>query len=309
MKFARALAVVWLLVSVSPLILACGSASRDLFSPSGGTGNIALAGRSAAGESTSTGGASDGGFSGSTASGGASMVAAGESAGGSPGAGALGMSGGAGLMNGGTGGSASGSGGTASGVGGAASGTSGAVSESGGAASGAGAISGASGTASGAGGVASGAGGMASGAGGGGGAAGIGGGVGCGPTAPIPNRDCNVTTPDSCFYSGVACSCLAVSLNPNVSHKWACFGTPDQCPAAKPTAGTTCRADAACPYPGNDFCACVNTGGDPHWVCQAEQVTCPQRPMDGMSCQTVRTCQYADVQCFCNGSNWGCEGG
>ena len=95
--------------------------------------------------------------------------------------------------------------------------------------------------------------------------------------------------------------------------KWGCYGTPDRCPQAKPSAGLGCKGNtgAECPYPGNDFCACVGTsGGEAHWVCQPDQPFCSQaKPVEGAACQTVRTCAYGDVACFCDGSNWGCEGG
>jgi hypothetical protein len=121
---------------------------------------------------------------------------------------------------------------------------------------------------------------------------------------------CSVTTPDSCYYAGIACSCLQAGGNPN-SRKWGCYGTPNKCPDAAPADGATCKFNigAACPYPGNDFCACVGNNAFAQWACQPANPFCSAKPAQGAGCSTVRSCSYGDVACFCNGSNWGCEGG
>jgi hypothetical protein len=126
---------------------------------------------------------------------------------------------------------------------------------------------------------------------------------------------CNVTTPNSCFYAGQACSCLAGSgpiINP--TKKWACYGDGAACPDTKPTAGDSCKsnADAECPYPGNDFCFCSGTKLEAQWVCQVNPPTCAVSKPLVQSCSAVKTCSWGankEEACFCNGDRWGCEGG
>jgi hypothetical protein len=119
-----------------------------------------------------------------------------------------------------------------------------------------------------------------------------------------------VNTPDSCFYAGLACSCLQAGGNPN-NHKWGCYGTPNKCPDAPPMAGTSCKnkVGASCPYPGNEFCACVGNMLAPQWTCEIPNSLCTAKPIEGSLCFQVKSCSYGDVACFCDGSNWGCEGG
>jgi hypothetical protein len=139
-------------------------------------------------------------------------------------------------------------------------------------------------------------------------------------TPPTKNTVCDVTTPDSCFYAGQACSCLVAASGPgpgpiNPTKKWACYGDGALCPDTKPVAGAACKAslDVECPYPGNDYCVCSGiTSNDAHWVCQANPPTCAASKPLVESCSTVRTCSWGtnkEQACFCNGSRWGCEGG
>jgi hypothetical protein len=266
-----------------------------LFSASGGATSLGNAGDIGVTAGTSSAGADTAGMS----AGGTSEAGAGESgvAGkkGSAGSGTGGHSGspGAGAGAGGSGQSGAPSGGSA----GAAAGSGGASAGAGGATAGAGAGGGA-------------AGGSTGGTAGGGAAGGSGIGVGCpqnGP--PTPGAACQVTTADSCFYSGVACSCEQVGASTFV-RRWACYGTPDKCPNDKPAAGTgQCKNGAECPYPGGNFCACVGNGNEPKFACQSEAAACPaMKPFKGMGCQLpIRSCAYADDQCFCDGDNWSCE--
>jgi hypothetical protein len=134
----------------------------------------------------------------------------------------------------------------------------------------------------------------------------------CPALAPADKTDCNVSTPSSCFYAGVACSCLATSGGPAAARKWACYGTPEKCPSAKPTAGASCTQNlgAECPYPSKDYCICKGNAPDASWVCQSPTATClTNKPPQGLACGPVRGCQYSDVSCFCNASNWSCLGG
>ena len=158
-----------------------------------------------------------------------------------------------------------------------------------------------------------GAGGASAGSGGSAGSAGSTAGVGCPASVPKPTAACNVTTPNSCFYPGIACSCLPTGNGgpgPGSGNKaWGCHGTTDKCPESKPTAGLTCKANlgASCPYPGSDYCACVGTGNEAKWMCQPPNPTCNGKPAANATCQTARTCSYGEVACFCNASNWACE--
>jgi len=100
----------------------------------------------------------------------------------------------------------------------------------------------------------------------------------------------------------------------NPTKKWACYGDGAVCPDTKPAAGASCKPNDGieCPYPGNDFCACVGNNLEAHWVCQGNSPMCtPNKPLDPI-CTAVRTCSWGvdkEVACFCNGSRWGCEGG
>jgi len=293
MKFARGLAVFSVISASLPLAIACGSASNDLFSPSGGGSSIAGAGAA----SSSAGAASVAGAENGAAAGAETSMAGLSSSGADNGGGS------SGAATGGMSGNAAGGAHTA-GSGGASAGSAGASAGSGGASAGA-ANAGGGGT--------SGAAGASAGMGGSAGSAGMAGAPAC-PVAGAPQdgASCSVSTPDSCFYAGQACSCLQQGGNQN-QHQWGCYGTPNKCPDSKPVAGLSCKANnlgAACPYPGNDFCACVVMGNEAHWVCQPAQPICSQtKPNQGAVCTTVRTCSYGDVACFCNGDNWGCEGG
>lgn len=296
MKFVRGLAVAsW--VSV-PLAIACGSAgSDDLFSPSGGETSVDRAGASGVAAAASFAGADTAGMSaGGTSEGGASAGERGVAGKGSAGATEPG---------GGRAGGGAGAGGK--GQGGAPNGGAGATARSGGASVGAGGASAGAG-----GGVAGGATGGTGGiVGSSGGASGAGNGEGCPVNgAPMPGAPCQVTTPDSCFYSGVACSCQQSGPS-EFGRKWACYGTPDKCPndAPAPDSGP-CKNGAECPYPDGDFCVCAGGGGgDARYSCQPAKSACPDmKPFKGTGCQLpVRSCAYADDQCFCDGDNWTCE--
>ncbi|MEI9938602.1 MAG: hypothetical protein WDO69_15400 [Pseudomonadota bacterium] len=323
MKFARGLVVASVIAACVPLAAACGSAPDDLFSQSGeGSGyagaNDARAGASAAGgkqdgmagSSNSSGGKRNGGdagesngSSGAPAGGmdsgeGGKTGDAGEAGAGAPHGGTAGASaGGAGSA----GASVGGAGASGASVGGAGAGGAGA----GGAGAGGASVGGAGAGGAGAGGESVG------GAGGASGAAGAGG-TSCPALAPVDKADCSVSTPSSCFYSGVACSCLASSQGPSGMRKWACYGTPEKCPNLKPTAGNSCKQNigAECPYPNQDYCICKGDAPDASWVCQAPSATClTNKPAQNLACGPVRTCQYSDVSCFCNASNWSCLGG
>jgi hypothetical protein len=295
MKFARGLLVVsWVSVSL-PLAVACGNAgSSNLFSSTGGAISLDGAGATGVAAGTSSAGADTAGTSaGGSSEGGASAGERGvagkgsggvtEPSGGSPGAGAGGKGHG-GAPNGGGGASA---GGASAGAGGATAGAGGSTAGSGGSTGGTGGIVSSNG-----------------------GTSGSGNGEGCPVNgAPTPGAACQVTTPDSCFYSGVACSCQQSGLSA-FGRKWACYGTPDKCPdhAPAPDSGP-CKNGAECPYPGGDFCVCAGGGGDARYSCQPAKSACPDmKPFKGMGCQLpVRSCAYADDQCFCDGDNWTCE--
>ncbi len=139
-------------------------------------------------------------------------------------------------------------------------------------------------------------------------------GTGCTPMAPKADQVCTVSTPDSCFYAGEACSCLPGGNSGGGAQfkHWGCYGTPDLCPDAKPSAGLSCKQSigAECPYSASEYCVCMGNNNDPHWVCQAPGAFCSaQKPQSGDNCGgTLRTCTYADVACFCNGTKWSCEG-
>jgi hypothetical protein len=265
-----------------------------LFSASGGATSSNKAGESGVTAGTSSAGADTAGMSaGGTSQGGAGETSvagkgsAGEHSGGSAGAG----TGGKGQSGGGAG-AAAGSGGASAGAGGAAGG----------------AGAGAGGSAAGSGGAAAGAGGGGGSAAGNGGTGGSGNGVGCpsnGP--PTAGVACQVTTADSCFYSGVACSCEQLGASTFV-RRWACYGTPDKCPDNAPATGSgPCKSGAECPYPGGGFCACVGNGNEAKYACQPDAPVCPAKPFRGQACTNVKTCAYADDQCFCDGDSWSCE--
>jgi hypothetical protein len=341
MKFTRCLALS--LAVCLPLAIACGSAENpNFFEERAGAKNSAIAGRESASAGLSEGGASERGGTGGTLGG-----VAGRPSTGSAGKNGAGSSGGGGMTGGGAGGASAsaGSAGTAAGAGGARAGSGGSAGASSGSGGSAGASSGSGGGAAasagvgGTAGVNAGAGGTAgTSAGAGGSAAGNGGDSGwngwggwngwsgsngaggasvCPASPPQKSEICDVSTPNSCFYAGQACSCLPTSsggINP--SKRWACYGDGAACPDTKPVAGASCKAslDAECPYPGNDFCVCASQGNnlDAHWVCQAGAPMCaPNKPPDD-NCSAVKTCSWGtnkDVACFCNGTRWGCEGG
>ncbi len=297
MTFVRGFSIAsWALVSAL-LSAACGSANTGLFSEISAGSSKGGASASDAGASSATSGSSGSSGVASGAAAGVLGVAgtetdvAGASSGGIAGSETVGV-GGEGAAHAGTAGTAGGSGGTAAGSGGAVAGMAG----TGGAGAGAGASAG--GAAAGSGGM----GGMSTG--------GIGGGTGCPAAAPTPGNACGVSTPDSCFYLGLACSCLPVGTA-SFPRRWGCYGTPEKCPTAVPPT-LSCKANygAECPYPGANFCACQGFGNEAKWSCQPPAPVCPaNKPNDGAACMAVRACNYSDVACFCNGSNWGCEGG
>jgi hypothetical protein len=300
MNLARASAVVCLISTSFPLIVACGSASDNLFSASSASSSTSHAGAAPGngtagadkGSAGSAGrGAGDAGGANGESNGGLGTTAAGVggalvSGAGSVGAGSVGVGGAlAGASS--AGGPSAGAGNTGGGH--AFAGTTGSAD------AGSGGTSGVSGTNAGA---------------DGGGTAGT---SSCPVNAPSDNTPCLASTLDNCFYSGTACSCLpSNSGNPN-SLRWSCFGTPNRCPEQKPEAGLSCNqnSDAACPYPGGDFCACpVRDNGQSTWACQPPQPTCSlAQPDEGAPCATVRSCSYGAVACFCNGSDWSCQGG
>ncbi|HEY1535933.1 MAG TPA: hypothetical protein VGF76_18055 [Polyangiaceae bacterium] len=299
MKFARGLLVVsWVSASL-PLAIACGSAgSSNLFSSTGGASSLGRAGTNGVAAGSSSAGADTAGMSaGGTSEGGASAGERGvagkgsggvEPSGGSPGAGGKGHGGAP--SGGGPGAGGAGAGGASAGAGGATAGAGGSSAGSGGSTAGSGGVVGSNG-----------------------GASGSGNGEGCPVNgAPTPGAPCQVTTPDSCFYSGVACSCQQSGASA-FGRKWACYGTPDKCPDNAPAPGSgPCKTGAQCPYPGGDFCACVtggNGGGnEPKFACQSDAPVCPDmKPFKDSQCTTLRSCAYADDQCFCDGDNWTCE--
>lgn len=324
MKFVRSLLVVSAIAGCVSLVAACGSApDSNLFSRSsngsghGGANNAPAGASAVGGDGGSTAGSNNGsggntsggdagesnGISGASTGGtnsgeGGKFGDAGEAGAGAPAGGAAGAptggavgtagAGSAGLSGGGAGGTPAGAAGA--GAGGAP------VGGTGGGGAGPGGAAGASGA---------GAGGAAVG--------GAGGGANSCPALPPADKtDCNVGTPASCFYSGVACSCLTAGQGPAATRKWACYGTPDKCPNSKPTAGNACKQNvgAECPYPNQDYCICKGDSLDASWVCQAPTATClTNKPPQNLACGPVRTCQYSDVACFCNASNWSCLGG
>jgi len=329
MKLARGLVVATVIAASVPLAAACGSApDPNQFSRAGSGsgdagassahagsnaagGNVGTAGSSnGSGGHTSGGDAGEGNGSSGAPNGGASSGDAGES-------GAAGETG-AGASNGGTAGasvggagmsgtSLGGAGGGGIAAGGASLGGAGGA-PAGGAGTGGAATGGSSVGGAGMGGTAAGGASM-----GGAGAGGTGGASSCPALPPADKTDCSVSTPSSCFYSGVACSCLAApGPGPIGAHKWACYGTPEKCPSAKPTAGNSCAQNlgAECPYPNQDYCICKGNTQDAAWACQAPTATClANKPPQKLACGPVRACQYSDVSCFCNASSWSCLGG
>ncbi|HEY0468703.1 MAG TPA: hypothetical protein VGC79_31125, partial [Polyangiaceae bacterium] len=108
------------------------------------------------------------------------------------------------------------------------------------------------------------------------------------------------------------CLAAAGGPGPGTTRKWACYGTPEKCPTVKPTAGNACKQNvgAECPYPNQDYCICKGDAQSASWVCQSPTATClTNKPPPNLACGPVRTCQYSDVACFCNASNWSCLGG
>lgn len=335
MKFAGGFAVS--IVSCLPLVIACGSApSPNFFSERAGAGDPGTAAHAGSDEGGAT--SEDGGIGGtassvaghpSTGSGGKNSVAgrggmssdAGAASGGttSTEAGTAGVSAGSGGKS----NTSAGSGGTSAGASGSAGasaagsgGNAGANAGSGGSASGSGGVSGGSGSAGSSG--WSGWGGWSGWAGSSSG--GAAGGSSCPSSPPTKGTVCDVTTPDSCFYAGQACSCLIASSGPGPGpivpvKKWACYGDAGLCPDTKPVAGASCKNSLGdeCPYPGNDYCVCSGSSeSDAHWACQANPPTCAASKPLSDSCSTVRTCSWGtnkEQACFCNGSRWGCEGG
>lgn len=227
MKFARGLVVASLVSACVPLAVACGSAANsDLFSPAGGASGSAHAGSGSANAGANTAGGAEDGTSGANngAAGNASTGDAGDGNNGASGAPAGGKNGSG--ESGAPGAGASGGPMTGAGAGGAP-----------GAGAGGGPGAGAGGT------PGAGAGG-APGAGAGGAPAG--GASSCPASSPKDGLVCAVSTPDSCFYSGSACSCLS---NNSPSKKWGCYGTANACPDAKPAPGTSCKHRRGLPVP------------------------------------------------------------
>jgi hypothetical protein len=327
MKFVHGLAILSWVSPLVPFAVACGgNAPSGLFSSSGDTASsqagadAAHAGAPAAGAGAA--GASSSGSSAGEASVGGNMSAAGsgESGGASAGAaaGGVGVSGHGGAPSGGTAGAVSGAAGANAGTGGDNGGMTGSAGAgSGGTSAGSGGTSagGTSGTsAGGTGGTSAGGAGGTSAGGTGGTSAGGGmaGSPGCPASAPQANNNCFTSTPNSCFYMGVACSCQ--QSGPGNSRRWACYGSQDKCPEALPVSTATCKLNngAQCPYPGGDFCACTGNGFGPgneaKWTCQTPPVTCPAlKPPKNQACAAVRACAYDDDQCFCDGNSWACE--
>ena len=313
--FVRGLMIASAIAGSVSLAAGCGSApDSELFSPSthgaGRAGaNNARAGASATGgnEHVTAGSSNGGGGNASNGDAGESNGSSGASAGGTS-SGEAGKAGdvgeaGAGAPGGGAAGSSAGGAGAGgssvagAGAGGAALGGAG----PGGGAGGGGPGSGGS--------VGAGTGGTSN---GGTSSGGAGGANGCPALAPVEKAECNVSTPSSCFYPGEACSCLATGLGPAGPRRWACYGTPDKCPKAKPTAGISCKQNvgAECPYSSQDYCICKGDGLDASWTCQAPTATClASKPPQNLACSSVRSCQYSDVSCFCNSNNWSCLGG
>jgi len=299
------------LISVSlPLAVACGSNdASNLFAPSAGssatssggslgssgssgTSSVGHAGQSSAGSASSSAGSS----------GGSGIAGHGTSEGGTGGTGVAGF--GAGGM------SAAGQAGSPNGGAGGGS-TAGNAGIGGGSAGFAGSNVGAGGMSGGSGGSAIGGFGGSSGSGGSGGA-------GC-PADGKPPQDngvCTTPTPDNCFYSGEACSCL--SDGQTTTRHWGCYGTPDKCPTASdthPTDGASCKGfgGGLCPYAADDFCVCVpgigGAGAEPKWACSAKTPFCPDTKPGSTPCGiNVKTCSYSDRECFCSGvGDWVCQ--
>src|SRR6478735_5188053 len=318
MKFAGGLAV--LIATCVPLAVACGSADDSkFFSERGGASDPGVAGSGSA-----TAGLSEGGTSNQRAGAGGTLGVAGRPSSGGAGKNSAGSTSLGGTSSvGGTGSAGLGSAGAAAGAGkspglggnaGTNAGSGGIAGASAGASGSAGASAGSGGSSSGAGGVT--ASGGSSGSSGSAGSAGSAGAPVCPATAPQKSDSCDVVTPNSCFYAGRACSCLATSGGMNAPKRWECYGDGALCPDTKPLAGLSCKpnADIECPYPGNDYCVCSGNSFEAHWVCQGSgpsAMCTPNKPMNDL-CSVVKTCSWGtnkDVACFCNGSRWGCEGG
>ncbi len=192
MKFARGLVVASLVSACVPLAVACGSAANsDLFSPAGGASGSAHAGSGSANAGANTAGGAEDGTSGANngAAGNASTGDAGDGNNGASGAPAGGKNGSG--ESGAPGAGASGGPMTGAGAGGAP-----------GAGAGGGPGAGAGGT------PGAGAGG-APGAGAGGAPAG--GASSCPASSPKDGLVCAVSTPDSCFYSGLLAAVSATT--------------------------------------------------------------------------------------------------
>ena len=316
MKSAQHLALLCLISGSLPLAIACGSNdSSSLFAPSGGS------------SATSSGGSlGRGGTSGTSSVGHAGQSSAGSAGTGSSSAGSSGGSGiaGQGMSEGGAGGTGvagSGTGGmSVAGQAGSPSGGAGGGSTAGSAGIGGGSA-GFGGSGAGAGGMSGGSGGGAAGGfAGSSGSAGSGGsgGAGC-PADGKPPQDggvCTAPTPDNCFYSGQACSC--VSNGQTTTRHWSCYGTPDKCPTASdthPADGASCKGFGGgfCPYAPDDFCVCVPAigggGVEPKWACSPKSPTCPDTKPGVTPCGiNVRECGYSDRECFCGGvGDWACQ--
>ena len=313
MKFVQRTALVCSITASFSLAIACGSNDSSGLFATGGSGENSSGGSFANGGSSAHAGQANGGSNsnrggsvgntngghangggntaGDTSSGGSSKAGtgAGGDSGGTTAMGGAAMGGSAGSDAAGTGGSAAGAGGSGAGAGGTSAG-------------GAGGMSG------------GGAGGMSGGSGGGSGGSGGSGGVnGCPKTTPPQDgASCTVSTPDSCYYPGEACSCLQDLQGPG--KHWGCYGTPDKCPtgaATHPTDGASCKgySGGLCPYSASDFCACIPAfggGGEPKWGCNQSD-TCPATRPQNAFCSAVKECTYGDRACFCSGAVWGCE--
>ena len=297
MKLAHRSALLCLISASLPLLVACGSNdASSLFSGGGGSSSIPAGGTLGIGGSTAHAGQGTGGnMSGRGGSSGGVGVA-GQGTGGSGTSGSTGIAGmGAGGI--GTGGGADMGGMSAGGMSSGGASGSGGDNTAGMGMGGANAGSGGAGT-----------GGMSGGSGGSGGSAG-----GCPTNPPQSGAVCTVQTPDNCFYSGEACSCVPDGVSAS-GHKWSCYGTPDKCPDLSPTDGTSCKnfGGGLCPYSSTDYCVCVPAlgggGGDPKWACANPGGFCPNmKPDKGALCSPVKECAYAERECFCNGASWACQ--
>jgi len=306
MKFAQRTALVCLITASFSLAIACGSNDNSGLFATGGIGANSSGGSFANGGSSAHAGQANGG-SNSNRGGSVGNTNGGHANGGGNNAGGTSSGGSnqAGTDAGGASGGMVGMGGAAMGgsAGSEAAGTGGSMAGTGGASAGAGGMSG-----GGAGGAVGGSGG----AGGSGGSGGAGGANGCPPNLPPQDgAPCTVSTPDSCYYPGEACSCLQDQQGPG--KHWGCYGTPGKCPtgaAPHPTDGASCKgySGGLCPYSATDFCACIPAfgGGEPKWGCNQSD-SCPATRPLGTFCSAVEECTYGARACFCSGSVWGCE--